>query len=53
MIRWYRHHWGIENGFKKLKHFMVQTTLTKRDYRFFNFVFACVYITSSDSLICW
>jgi IS4 transposase len=42
VIRWYRRRWGIGNGFKKLKHFMVRTTSTKRDYRFFNFVFACV-----------
>ncbi|WP_232833851.1 transposase [Saliphagus sp. LR7] len=42
LIRWYRHRWGIENGFKKQKHFMVRTTSTERDYRFFNFVFACV-----------
>jgi putative transposase len=42
LIRWYRHRWGIENGFKKQKHFMVRTTSTGRDYRFFNFAFACV-----------
>ena len=42
LIRWYRHRWGIENGFKKQKHFMVRTTSTERDYRFFNFAFACV-----------
>ncbi|MFC6764529.1 transposase [Natrinema soli] len=42
MIRWYRHRWGIENGFKKQKHFMVRTTSTERNYRFFNFAFACV-----------
>ncbi|WP_435077858.1 transposase [Halococcus sp. AFM35] len=42
LIRWYRRRWGIENGFKKQKHFMVRTTSTERDYRFFNFVFACV-----------
>ena len=42
LIRWYRHRWGIENGFKKQKHFLVRTTSTERDYRFFNFVFACV-----------
>ena len=22
LIRWYRRHWGIENGFKKQKHFL-------------------------------
>jgi len=43
VIRWYRRRWGIENGFKKLKHFMVRTTSTERDYRFFNFVFTCVF----------
>ena len=42
LIRWYRHRWGIENGFKKQKHFMVRTTSTESDYRFFNFAFACV-----------
>lgn len=42
IIRWYRHRWGIENGFKKQKHFMVRTTSTERNYRFFNFAFACV-----------
>jgi putative transposase len=42
LIRWYRHRWGVENGFKKQKHFMVRTTSTERDYRFFNFAFACV-----------
>ncbi|WP_160135605.1 transposase [Halococcus salsus] len=42
LIRWYRRRWGIENGFKKQKHFMVRTTSTERNYRFFNFAFACV-----------
>jgi putative transposase len=42
MIHRYRHRWGIENGFKKQKHFMVRTTSTERDYRFFNVAFACV-----------
>ena len=42
MIHRYRHRWGIENGFKKQQHFMVRTTSTERNYRFFNFVFACV-----------
>lgn len=42
MVRRYRHRWGIENGFKKLKHFMVRTTSKERNYRFFNFAFACV-----------
>jgi putative transposase len=42
MIHRYRYRWGIENGFKKQKHFMVRTTSTERDYRFFNFAFACV-----------
>jgi putative transposase len=42
LIRWYRRRWGIENGFKKQKHFMVRTTSTESDYRFFNFAFACV-----------
>jgi putative transposase len=42
LIHRYRHRWGIENGFKKQKHFMVRTTSTERDYRFFDFAFACV-----------
>jgi IS4 transposase len=42
VIRWYRRRWGIESGFKKQKHFMVRTTSMERDYRFFNFAFACV-----------
>jgi putative transposase len=42
LIHRYRHRWGIENGFKKQKHFMVRTTSTEHDYRFFNFAFACV-----------
>ncbi len=42
VIHRYRHRWGIENGFKKQKHFMVRTTSTERDYRFFNFAFACI-----------
>lgn len=42
LIRWYRRRWGIENGFKKQKYFMVRTTSTECDYRFFNFAFACV-----------
>jgi putative transposase len=42
LIHRYRHRWGIENGFKKQKHFMVRTTSTERNYRFFNFAFACV-----------
>ncbi len=42
MIHRYRHRWGIENGFKKQKHFMIRMTSTERDYRFFNFAFACV-----------
>jgi putative transposase len=42
LIHRYRHRWGIENGFKKQKHFMVRTTSTERNYRFFNVVFACV-----------
>jgi putative transposase len=40
LIRWYRRRWGIENGFKKQKHFLVRTTSTESDYRFFNFAFA-------------
>ncbi len=42
LIRRYRHRWGIENGYKKIKTFMVRTTSTCPRYRFFNFMFACV-----------
>lgn len=42
LIRWYRHRWGIENGYKKIKTFMVRTTSMCPNYRFFNFMFACV-----------
>lgn len=42
LIRWYRHRWGIENGYKKIKTFMVRTTSTCPRYRFFNFMFACI-----------
>ena len=42
LIRWYCHRWGIENGYKKIKTFMVRTTSTCPRYRFFNFMFACV-----------
>jgi IS4 transposase len=42
LVRKYRHRWGIENGYKKLKKFRVRTTSKEHTYRFFNFVFACV-----------
>jgi IS4 transposase len=42
LVRWYRYRWGIENGYKKVKTFMVRTTSTCPCYRFFNFMFACV-----------
>ena len=42
MVRRYRHHWGIENGYKQIKTFRVRTTSKRHTYRFFNFVFACV-----------
>jgi IS4 transposase len=42
LIRWYRYRWGIENGYKKIKTFMVRTTSTCPRYRSFNFMFACV-----------
>ena len=32
---------GVENGFKKIKSFRVRTTSMDREYRFFNFLFAC------------
>jgi len=42
LVRRYKHRWGIENGFKRIKKFMVRTTSKDHEYRFFNFVFACV-----------
>lgn len=42
LMRWYGHRWGIENGFKKLKKFLVRTTSHDECYRFFSFAFACV-----------
>lgn len=42
MVRRYRHRWGIENGFKKIKTFMVRSASKDHRYRFFNFAFACV-----------
>jgi len=41
IIRKYKHRWGIENGFKQIKRFRVQTTSMKFQYRFFNFFYAC------------
>jgi len=41
IIRKYKHRWGIENGFKKIKSFRVRTTSMDHEYRFFNFLFAC------------
>lgn len=41
VIRKYKHRWGIENGFKKIKQFRVRTTSMKHEYRFFNFLYAC------------
>lgn len=49
LIRWNQHRWGIGNNFKKQKHFIVRTTSTERDYRFFNFAFAWSSIMSCDS----
>jgi putative transposase len=46
LIRWYRHRWRIENGYKKIKTFMVRTTSTCPRYRFFNFMFARVCCTT-------
>ncbi len=33
---------GIENGYRKVKSFMADTTSTDHRYRFFNFIFACL-----------
>ncbi|UPM44834.1 transposase [Halocatena salina] len=41
ILRKYKHRWGIENGFKKIKSFRVRTTSMDHEYRFFNFLFAC------------
>jgi len=40
--RQYANRWGIENGYKKTKSFMGETTSTDHSYRFFNFIFACL-----------
>jgi len=40
MVRRYKQRWGIENGFKKIKTFMVRTSSKDHSYRFFNFAFA-------------
>lgn len=39
-VRKYRARWAIEEGFKKIKQFMVLTTSRDHEYRFFNFAFA-------------
>lgn len=38
----YKRHWGIENGFKKLKTFLAETQSPDHRFRYFNFAFACV-----------
>jgi len=40
--RQYANRWGIENGYKKTKSMMAETTSTDHSYRFFNFIFACL-----------
>ena len=40
--RQYGNRWGIENGYKKSKSMMAETTSTDHSYRFFNFIFACL-----------
>lgn len=40
--RQYANRWGIENGYRKVKSFMADTTSTDHRYRFFNFIFACL-----------
>ncbi|WP_199241422.1 hypothetical protein [Halorubrum sp. ARQ200] len=40
--RQYANRCGIENGYKKIKSFMADTTSTDHRYRFFNFIFACL-----------
>lgn len=40
--RQYANRWGIENGYKKIKSFMTDTTSKDHRYRFFNFIFACL-----------
>lgn len=42
LVRRYKHRWGIENVFKKIKNFMVRTASKDHRYRYFNFAFACV-----------
>jgi len=40
--RQYANRWGIENGYKKSKSMMAETTSTDHSYRFFNFIFGCL-----------
>lgn len=42
LLRKYDNRWGIENGFRKIKRFMVRTTSKDHEYRFFNFAWACL-----------
>lgn len=42
LLRKYSHRWGIENGFKKIKSFVVRTTSRDHIYRYFNMAFAAV-----------
>lgn len=41
LVRTYARRWGIENGFKKVKTFLPDTTSPEAAYRYFNFAFAC------------
>jgi len=40
--RQYANRWGIENGYKKIKSFLAETTSKDHSYQFFNFIFACL-----------
>lgn len=42
MMARYKHRWGIENAFKKVKMFLGETQSPDHRYRYFNFAFACV-----------
>lgn len=41
-VRWYRRRQEIENGYKKIKPFMADTTSKRFSLRFFYFAFACL-----------
>lgn len=41
LVRWYGNRWGIENGYKKVGHFLPRSGSPDHTLRFFGFMFAC------------